>query len=192
MKLSKINNVLLTLIIGVNLYVIVAPLIPAVTFRWDNRGGTRQKQLAAAIRQDKPAVSEPNHIVIPSMLLDQPLLEGPVSQQYKTLDQGIWRWPRGSTPDKGGNTTLIGHRFTYTSPKSVFYYLDKVKLGDEIGLWWHNQKYVYKVSSTEVVSPDNTSIQDNTRDDRLTLFTCAPLWLPKNRLVVVAKLETNP
>ena len=125
------------------------------------------------------------------MLLNQPILEGSVKDTYSILNHGIWRWPAGSTPDKGSNTILIGHRFTYTQPKGVLYYLNKVKMGDEIGLWWNNKQYVYKVTNISEVPPTQTSIEDPTPDARLTIFTCTPLWLPKDRLVVVAELENN-
>jgi len=196
MKLSRVNNVLLGLIILINGYVIVAPFMPVVTFWWDNRGGTKQKQLTAAVHPTKTQTNhsqaltpEPNHVIIPSMLLDQPILEGPVKDTYKILANGIWRWPDSSTPDKGSNTVLIGHRFTYTQPKGVFYYLNKVKIGDEIGVWWNNQLFDYKVNTITEVSPDDTAIENPTTDSRLTIFTCTPLWLPKDRLVVTAELE---
>lgn len=200
MKLARANHFLLGLIVVINGYIIIAPLLPAVNFWWENRGGTRTKQLTAAIHR-KPTANTPavqastpqaNHVIIPSMLLDQPVLDGPISQTYSILNRGIWRWPGGSTPDKGSNTVLIGHRFTYTQPKGVFYYLNKVKLGDEIGMWWNNQLYTYKVSSITEVAPTAVSIQDPTPDTRLTIFTCTPLWLPKDRLVIVAELGHNP
>ena len=195
-RLSTINNVLLGLIIVVNLYVILAPLFPGANFWWQSHHTHTRQALTARLHPQKhpstkPVAAQPNHLVIPSMLLDQPILEGPVSQQYRILDNGIWRWPAGSTPDKGGNTVLIGHRFTYTNPRGVFYFLNKVSVGDEIGLFWANQEYLYKVSSITVVPPTQTSIEDATPDARLTIFTCTPLWLPKNRLVVVAQLEKN-
>ena len=200
MKLAKVNNVLLTLVILINAYVILAPMIPAVLFRWDNRGGTRMRQLTAAVHPKavtptpQPAKPQPNHVIIPSMLLDQPIYDGPVKDTYGILDKGIWRWPRGSTPDKGGNTVLIGHRFTYTNPKGVFYYLNKVTIGDELGLWWNNQEYVYKVASINEVPPTDTAIENATTNPELTLFTCTPLWNPHDRLVVIANLEivSNP
>lgn len=200
MKLARINQLLLVLIILVNGYIIAAPFLPTVTFWWNNRGGTHQKQLTHQLQvakkptpntSNQPA-SHPNGLVIPVMLLDQPVHEGPIRDTYKILNQGIWRWPNGSTPDKGGNTVFIGHRFTYTQPKGVFYYLNKVQLGDEIGVWWNNKLYVYKVSTISEVPPTQTSIEDPTSDARLTIFTCTPLWLPNNRLVVVAQLENNP
>lgn len=126
------------------------------------------------------------------MLLNQPVLEGPIAQQYKVLNNGIWRFPRSSTPDKGGNTVLIGHRFTYTNPRGVFYFLNKVKVNDEIGVWWNNKQYSYKVVNIAEVRPTDTAIEANTTNPELTLFTCTPLWLPKDRLVVVANLETKP
>jgi sortase A len=193
----RTNNLLLAAIILVNGYIIVAPTIPAVVFWWQSHHTQRRQELTHELRR-QPAPDEgasagtqANHVIIPSMLLDQPILEGPVRDTYSILDKGIWRWPDGSTPDKGSNTVLIGHRFTYTQPKGVFYYLNKVKLGDEIGVWWSGTRYLYKVSDIKEVPPTEVSIENPTPDARLTLFTCTPLWLPKDRLVVVAELETN-
>ncbi len=199
MKITRLNNLLFGLIILINAYIIAAPLLPALTFRFEDRGGNRQR-LQAAVHPRQPvgknaspvAAPQPNHLIIPAMLLDQPVREGTVARQYQVLNQGIWHWPRGSTPDKGGNTILIGHRFTYTNPRGVFYYLNKLQPGDEIGLVWNNKTYSYRVSRVAVVLPTDTAIEDNTASPELTLFTCTPLWLPKNRLVVVANLETRP
>ena len=196
MRLKHINTVLLVAILLVNGYVIAAPFIPGLLFHWASRGGAEQHYLANKIQSaaQSPTVaptSQPNQVIIPSMLLDQPIYDGPVRNQYKILDQGIWRWPNASTPDKGGNTVLIGHRFTYTQPRGVFYYLNKVKLGDEAAVWWGNRQYRYKVTSINEVLPTDTAIEANTPDSRLTLFTCTPLWLPKHRLVVVAELENG-
>jgi len=194
--LARINSVLLALIIFINAYAILAPLAPSVEFWWQSHHDHKKQFLSAEIHSKKTATGnktavapQPNHVIIPSMLLNQPILEGPISQQYSILDKGIWRWPAGSTPDQGGNTVLIGHRFTYTNPRGVFYFLNKVNVGDEIGLFWNNKEYLYKVASVTEVSATDTAIENNTSDTRLTIFTCTPLWLPKNRLVVVAKLE---
>lgn len=199
MKLAKINNLLFVLIILINGYVMLAPTLPAVLFRWDNRGGTKEKQLNVLVHAPvkvgtptTPALTQPNHVIIPSMLLNQPIYDGPTKNTYSILDKGIWRWPLGSTPDKGGNTILIGHRFTYTNPRGVFYYLNKLAVGDEIGLWWNNTKYVYKVATINEVPPTDIAIEDATTNPELTLFTCTPLWNPHDRLVVVANLEKSP
>lgn len=188
MKFSTANNILLGLIVLINGYIIIAPLAPKVDFWWENRGGHKQQQLTQKIHAGAKTPSKPqaNQVIIPTMALDEQVYEGPISQQYATLDKGIWRWPNGSTPDKGGNTVLIGHRFTYTTPRGVLYFLDKVKLGDEIGLIWGNKTYHYTVSTIKTVPPTDTSIENPSDDARVTIFTCTPLWLPKDRLVVIA------
>lgn len=191
MNYKRANNLLLALIIIINLYVIAAPLLPTISFWWQNRNGTTRAQLTQKVNAASPSptkTSEPNQLIIPSMLLDEKIVEGPVSQTYANLRKGVWRWPEGSTPDKGGNTIFIGHRFTYTQPRGVFYYLDKVKIGQTIGVIWHQQHYRYKVTNIREVLPTQTSILNQTTDSRLTIFTCTPLWLPKHRLVVTARL----
>lgn len=180
------------LIIAVNGYVIAAPSMPAAIFHLADHTGKQQQLTNDLHVKQPPTMPQPsNQLIIPSMLLKQPTLEGPIANQYKILNNGIWRWPASSTPDKGGNTVLIGHRFTYANPQGVFYHLDKIKPGDEIGIFWNGKKYLYKTISITQVAPTDTSIQNQTAEARLTLFTCAPLWLPKNRLVVVAHLEAG-
>lgn len=192
MTLRKINNLLLALIIVVNGYIIAGPFLPNLLFHWQSHSG-KQQQLQAKIHSPgTPAAAQPNSVIIPSMLLDQPILEGTIANQYKTLNNGIWRWPRGSSPDKSGNTVLIGHRFTYTNPRGVFYFLNKVKMSDEIGVIWNNKSYTYRVTSINQVPPNDTAIENQSASPELTLFTCTPLWLPHDRLVVVANLETRP
>jgi LPXTG-site transpeptidase (sortase) family protein len=190
-KLSRVNNILLALIILIDGYVIVAPLLPELSFHLNHQVKQQalQRKLQPAVRV---TASQPNQVIIPSMLLDQPILEGTLADQYKTLNKGIWRLPTGSTPDKGGNTVLIGHRFTYTNPRGVFYFLNKVQLGEEIGVVWNNNQYDYKVASINQVAPSDTAIEAASTSPELTLFTCTPLWLPKDRLVIVANLETKP
>jgi sortase A len=122
------------------------------------------------------------------MILDQPIVEG--TNMYRALDQGVWRWPGGSTPDKGSNTVLVGHRFSYTKPKGVFYFLDKLHVNDTVGVVWQNKTYVYRVFATAVVPPTQTSILDPSKQTTLTMYTCTPLWLPRDRLVVKATLES--
>jgi sortase A len=123
------------------------------------------------------------------MLLDQPTLEGSEKDWFSLLKQGIWRWPGSSTPDKGGNTVFLAHRFSYTGPHGAFYFLDKLKPGDQIGVIWNNKTYTYRVATSRQLPPTATYIEDNTPDAQLTLFTCTPLWHPVNRLVVIATLE---
>jgi LPXTG-site transpeptidase (sortase) family protein len=192
--LRQANNGLLGLIILINLYILIAPFVPRINYWWQSHHGHVQQTLTREVQDQKKssssiAVNQVNTLVVPSMLLNTPVFEGQVKDTYSILDKGIWRWPLGSSPDKGSNTVLIGHRFTYTQPKGIFYYMDKVQMGDEIGLIWDNKSYTYKVTSIGEVDPSSTSITNPTKDARITMYTCTPLWNPKHRLVVVAELE---
>jgi sortase (surface protein transpeptidase) len=129
-KLSRVNSILLVAIVVVNLYTILAPLLPAAAYKLHNNGGTAQARLQSKVvaSTPPPAINQPNEVIIPSMLLEKPILEGPTRNMYKILDQGIWHWPMSSTPDKGSNTVLLGHRFTYTNPNGVLYHFDNLYL----------------------------------------------------------------
>jgi sortase A len=63
-----------------------------------------------------------------------------------------------------------------------------VAVGDPIELIWDVKKYSYQVTTSSVVTSRAVSIEDNTTQPILTLYTCTPLWTSQNRLVVVAKL----
>lgn len=200
LSLRGINNILLALIVVINGYVLLSPTFPQMMYWWNTRSGTQVAALTKAVHSqpvvptsavtNAPMSTVPNGLIIPSMVLDQPIYEGSIKDTYKTLDKGIWRWPKGSTPDKGGNTVLLGHRFTYTKPQGTLYFLNKVQVGEDIALTWNNRRYVYRVNEVKVVKSTDTSILAATDDDRVTIYTCTPLWKPTDRLVVIAKRET--
>ncbi len=194
--LRRINVVLLWCIILVNLYTLVLPLIPRLDYWWRTRNTAAtassvktylEKTAAASSTAKTDEATEGNRLIIPRMLMNTEIVEGSAAQPYANLKKGAWHLPFSTTPDQGGNTVIAGHRFTYTQPQSVFYSLDTLRVGDEIGIRWEGTMYTYTVVSTKVVPPTTTSVQEVTADTRLTLYTCTPLWNPTQRLVVVAK-----
>lgn len=191
MKLARVNTVLLVAIIFVNGYVIALPFIPSIIFWAQKQDGHRQQQLEARIHtQPGDGANSPKshgeQLTIPSMGLDEAVHEGPTA---KTLRQGLWHRPKTSTPDKGSNTVIVGHRLTYTDPQGTLYHLDKVKIGDSVGLTWNGKQYIYKVSKTKVVKATEISVEAPSDRPQLTVYTCTPLWLPEDRLVVIADLQ---
>jgi LPXTG-site transpeptidase (sortase) family protein len=188
----RVNNVLLIAIIAINLYLIALPFVPAILFKANQNGKDSSRALTQKIAQGvtvpQTATNVANQLIIPAMQYDEPIIEG---KTMAALNSGPWRIPTGSTPSSSGNTIIAGHRFTYTNPRGTFYYLNKVAVGDEIGIIWQNKTYEYKVFATEVVPPTDTAIENQTTQPTITLFTCTPLWLPKDRLVVIAELETT-
>ncbi|MDQ5963506.1 MAG: sortase [Patescibacteria group bacterium] len=195
------NRLLLTAILLINGYIILAPMLPNLMFAWQTRGGSSQsnpqiklahKIVAEAEQGGTASKTSGDALIIPRMVLDTSVVEGKMSNSYANLNKGAWRLPIGSTPAEGGNTVIAGHRFSYTGPRGIFYYLDKLKIGDEIGYREDGVMYRYAVESVRTVPATEVSIQQPTTDARLTLYTCTPLWNPVNRLVVVAKPLGEP
>lgn len=125
-----------------------------------------------------------NTLVIPKISVDAKVLEGNTAD---ILNTGFWRRPKSSSPDKGGNVVITGHRFLYTSGPNTFYDLDKVHKGDDIILYWGGKEYSYVVDEVKIVAPTAVEIEEPTQEDVLTLYTCTPLWTSKQRLVVKAR-----
>lgn len=198
-SLRQINIGLLVVILVINGYVFGLPLLPRLNYLWrqshDHSAGLPyQSKLAAtssAPQASRQTTPQDNRLVIPKLVLNQAILQG--ASPY-TVNKGIWARPNASTPPDGGNTVLVGHRYTYTSP-SVFYDLDKVAVGDDIVVYWQGREYDYKVHTTKVVPATDVAIENNTANAQLTLYTCTPFWSFSERLVVVADLmqtkETN-
>lgn len=179
--------------VGLGLYLIAAPLVPGLLFWWNKRQGFEQAEYVEAVVNDESVSSDiipdDNRIAIPSIGLNESINEG---SSLTAADTGPWRLPQTSTPPEGSNTVIAGHRFSYSQDiAKPFYSLDKVKIGDQIIVYWQKQIYKYKVTEKLVVTPSQTSVQNATADSRLTLYTCTPLWTAQNRLVIVAELEVD-
>lgn len=185
-KLKRINSLLLFLIVIINGYILLTPLAPVVQYEIVKR---TTKPIDIGQPEQEAAIDRSyNHLIIPEIRLDKPLVEG---TNPDVLFQGIWRRPNTSTPDRGGNTVLAGHRFGYRPEMGNFYHLDKVKTGDDMMVVWDQKIYVYRVNEIKVVEPSAVYIESPTSDDRLTVYTCTPIWSAKQRLVLVAALETT-
>lgn len=117
-----------------------------------------------------------------------PIVEG---KDESSLFRGSWRIPSTSTPDQGGNTVLTVHRFQYLVGPNTLALADQLTTGDTIIVYWKQSsdkivEYDYKIERTFLVTPDRVDILDNSPDPMLTLFTCAPMFSTKNRLVIQA------
>ena len=130
-----------------------------------------------------------NRLIIPKAKVDMPVFLGDNSN---ILWKGGWLFPTTSRPEAGGNSVIFGHRFRYLPPISnTFYNLDKVEIGDEFVFVWNGKEYKYKVSDKKIIEPTDLSVIQPTKDSRITLITCAPLFSTKQRLVVVGTLIEN-
>lgn len=185
----RLNSYLFVGIFVVNLYTAGIPLQRSVELWFKKRFSSASGRLDILVSSPEVTtgrVSSPDgkRLIIPEILLDEQIHEGTSPQ---TVHRGVWRRPASSSPDKGSNTVLTGHRFTYTGA-SVFYNLDKVEVGQRLAVYWDNDRYVYQVTEKKIVAPEQIEIEAPTKDDRLTIYTCTPLLTARNRLVIVASL----
>jgi LPXTG-site transpeptidase (sortase) family protein len=187
-RLRQFNHGLTGVVAILAIYILVAPFLPQMGWWLRHDAPVR-----IAINSKAPvtipapttapaATDQPNELLIPQLDMRETVHGGDI----RSLKKGVWHLPHTSTPDKGGNTVLVGHRFTYDG-QSVFYHLDKVRKKDRLGLWWDGKLYEYEVVNTMVVPATEVSVEKNTLEPLLTLYTCTPLWNPKDRLVIQAK-----
>lgn len=130
------------------------------------------------------SIPSDNRLVIPSIGINEPIYEGKFINVIK--DGGTWRRPNGGTPDKDGNTVIVGHRF-YGSNISTFYSLDKVQAGQKLAVYWEGKEILYEVKEVKIVDTTAVEIENQTTEKQLTIYTCHPIWTAKQRLVLIAK-----
>ncbi len=145
-----------------------------------------------------------NRIIIPRLHINAPIKEtapgvditDPWSQIEESVQaallEGVVRLPNTARPGQVGNAFLTGHSSYYPWVKSlykdIFALLPKIQIGDEIIVYYDQQRYVYIVSDLDEVSPKDVFVMGKTKDARLTLMTCVPIGTTLKRLVVTALL----
>lgn len=178
-----IKSVVAFLIFIISIFLIVDPFLPELNFRVRDALNVPYQEEQTVIEEE---TREVNSLVIPSIGVDIPIVEGDTS---KALKLGAWRRPKTGTPDKGGNTVLTGHRYQYLPPNNkTFYNLDKIKIGDLMYVYWDSKKYTYEVFDTFIVDPSQIEVEDPLDGNILTIYTCHPLWTADKRYVVRGKL----
>jgi sortase A len=191
-KLRLFNDLLTVVVISICIYVIAAPFWPQLSLWYKQQddktkgapyAGELARSLGAETNSVESKIPDENRLVIPAISLNEKIYEG---ESENTVNYGVWRRPKTSKPDLGGNTVLVGHRFTYKNP-AVFYHLDKVKAGDRFAVYWNKKELLYEVTELKVVPATAIEIEKPTEDDKLTIYTCTPIWTAKDRLVLVAK-----
>lgn len=73
---------------------------------------------------------------------------------------------------------------------AVFYLLKDMQVGDDIYIYFKNQRYNYKVTKTEIINPDDVSLLVNAQhvtDQEVVLQTCWPPGTTWKRFIVIAK-----
>ena len=123
-------------------------------------------------------------IEIPKLGVTETMYEG---IRLTTLDRGPGHWPGTPQPGEVGNMVIGGHRVSHTKP---FRHVDQLVAGDEVIFTNDTGRYVYKVTSTEIVSPSESAIVlAQTPAKTATLFACHPPGSTRQRIVVHLELS---
>lgn len=130
-----------------------------------------------------------NRIVIPRLGVNIIYAPG-----QESLDKGAqWRYPERGNPEKGGNFIIAAHRFSIqptpqsTIEKSPFYNIDKLQSGDKIVIDYNGTRYGYEINNITSVAADDTDIENETTDAKLTLYSCELDGSAAGRVVIQAK-----
>ena len=124
----------------------------------------------------------PKSIEIPSIQLNLPIVPSIINgKSWQTTKAGISYLQSSAVPGQKGNSIMYGHNWT-----SILGNLTKVKPGQIIIVTMNNrERKTFRVAFTAVVTPDQSYVIDDTKDIRLTLYTCTG-FLDSKRFVVVA------
>ncbi len=118
------------------------------------------------------ANSEGNRLRIGSLNIQQPVLQ---LDSLAPLLNESWILPDNSTPDKPGNTVIVGHSYGIRGGKqfkNTFFDLANVKTGEKIEVDWKGKTYVYEVFDNQQFAPNNVWLEDDTVESVLTIYSC--------------------
>ncbi|MDP8956177.1 MAG: class E sortase [Actinomycetota bacterium] len=120
-------------------------------------------------------------IKIPRMKLDMVVVEG---VDPEALKKGPGHYQGTAYPwEDRGRVAIAGHRTTYLHP---FWSVNELRRGDLIRLETEFGRFDYRVTSSRVVLPSDTSVLQQTTEPTLVLTACTPRFSGSHRLVIFA------
>lgn len=107
---------------------------------------------------------------------------------------GVGHYEGTAMPGGVGNFSLAAHRTTYGKP---FNRIAELQEGDPVVVWTEDTWYVYRVTSSQIVMPDDVQViapvpdqPDAEPTERfITLTTCHPMFSARERYVVHGVLD---
>jgi sortase A len=122
-------------------------------------------------------------IQIPAIDIDAPVVQG---DGWEQLKKGVGQNIGSANPGQNGNVVLSAHNDVYGE---LFRYLDKLVPGDQVVLYTQQRQFVYVVDRTAVVEPTAVEVMASTGSPTVTLISCYPYLVDKQRIVVFARLQ---
>lgn len=109
---------------------------------------------------------------------------GMKNYRWESTTKGVSYLTSSPLPGEEGNSILYGHNW-----QNLLGNLRKAKPGQMIQIFFDNgTEKTFTIEGTATVSPSQTSVLDQTRDKRITLYTCTG-FLDQKRFIAVAILS---
>ncbi len=131
-----------------------------------------------------PGPAQAIRIEIPALTLDAPVVQG---DGWEQLKKGVAQHIGSANPGESGNMILSAHNDVYGE---LFRNLDKLQPGDQVILYTEQRQFVYIVDRTEIVAPTAVEVMASTGTPSVTLISCYPYLVDKERIVVFARLQS--
>lgn len=174
---------------------VMAVVLPSGHMPPDAQGNTRPNldeipahlqpmvQSLANLPVPTPAPDQAIRIQIPAIEIDAPVVQG---DGWEQLKKGVGQNIGSANPGQNGNVVLSAHNDVYGE---LFRYLDKLTAGDQVILYTQQRQYVYIVDRTAIVEPTAVEVMASTGSPTVTLISCYPYLVNKQRIVVFARLQ---
>lgn len=187
MKLThrSINKFLAVVCLGIGMYLVLAPFV-GLPFSSSNDFPSGKKIVEIDTTNIQNLKDQPNYLEFTSgPKIRSEIIEG---SNIGVIDNGgLWRVQKSSNNPEQSNMVVVGHNFTYDNTHPPFRDLTQVKGGDTIRLVYNNKLYNYKVTNTAVHSPEDLFVENPSDQPKLTLYTCYPMFMARERFVVTAE-----
>jgi len=174
---------------------VMAVVLPSGHLPPDAQGNTRPNdaeipahlqpmvQSLANIPIPTAAPDQAIRIQIPAINIDAPIVQG---DGWEQLKKGVGQNVSSVNPGQNGNVILSAHNDVYGE---LFRFLDKLQPGDQVILYSQQRQYVYVVDRTALVEPTAVEVMASTGSPSVTLISCYPYLVDKQRIVVFARLQ---
>ena len=173
-----------------------APVFPVqTTFGQVLNQQEEASRILASEEAKKYGVDTTFSIVIPKISATAKIIPNvnPADEEaYRNaLKIGVAHAEGSKLPGGGGTIYLFAHSTNSLANVSrynaVFYQLKDIEADDKIIIFFAGKKYIYQVTSKQIVAANDTQWLTSADEERLILQTCWPPGTSLKRLIVVAR-----
>lgn len=154
-----------------------------------------ERRDAAPVLPEQPHATTFATLAVPRWGPDyvQPVSEGVTRRDVLDV-LGIGHYPGTAMPGGIGNFAVAAHRNTYGKP---FHRVEELQVGDPLVVQTQEAWYVYRVTSTQIVLPQDVEViapvpgEPGVEPTRamITLTTCHPIFSARERFIVHGELD---